>query len=59
MNLKIYINDIFYKTVTVTTDNNNGYDAKPIMMQLMTDRDAGLLSAFNVSAGMATKLVPE
>lgn len=61
MNLKIYINDIYYKTVSVTPDEKGGYDAKPIMMQLLADREAGLMSSFiNVLSGaMSTKIVPE
>jgi hypothetical protein len=59
MNLKIYINDKYYKTVTVAENDKGGYDAKPISMQLMAERDAGMLNDFGVRNSMNLRFVPE
>lgn len=57
-NLKIYINNRLYKTITVETDENGHYDSKPIMEQLMADKDAELLGLYNVSTKFGVRLTP-
>jgi len=49
MQLKIYINDKIWKTVTLDTETYNPND---YWRQLAADKEAGLLNSFNVAEGM-------
>lgn len=55
-NLKVYINNRLYKTITVEADENGHYDSKPIMEQLISEKDAGLLELYNVSSKFGVRL---
>ena len=59
MELNIIINDKPYKTVTVEANERGGYESKPILLQIMADRDAGLLNSYNVSQGLSVKIEPK
>jgi hypothetical protein len=49
MQLKVYINNKLYKTVTVQGDS---YDPGFILPEFEADRDSGLLVGFNVTQGI-------
>jgi hypothetical protein len=49
MEIKIYINDKLYKTVTVSGEK---YDPNQFWPQIKADKDAGLLNSFNISEQM-------
>lgn len=52
MQLKIYINNKLYKTVTVP---GTTYNPAFIWPEIETDRDSGMLSSFNLATGLAIK----
>jgi hypothetical protein len=52
MQVKIYINDKLYKTVTVT---GNSYEPKSFYPQILADKEAGLLNSFNVQQSMSVR----
>ena len=47
--LKIYINDKLYKTVTLESET---YEPSKYWPQINTDKQAGLLNSFNIEEGM-------
>ena len=49
MQLKIYINDKLYKTVTVETET---YDPNDFWPQIKADKEAGLLNSFDIAERM-------
>jgi hypothetical protein len=49
MQLKIYINDKLYKTVTLTDEN---YEPATYFKQMEVDKEAGLLNSFNIAEQM-------
>jgi hypothetical protein len=49
MQLKVYINNKLYKTVTVQGES---YDPGFIWPELQADRDSGLLVGFNLTQGI-------
>jgi hypothetical protein len=49
MQVKIFINDQLYKTVTV---NDKKYQPNDFWPQIQADRDSGLLNKFNIAQGM-------
>ncbi len=52
MQVKIFINDKLYKTVTVT---GNVYHPNDYWSQIQADKNSGLLNSFNVQQGMSVK----
>ena len=55
MQIKIFINDKLYKTVTVEGTKYNPADYWP---QMQADRDAGLLNSYNIQNGMSVRIEP-
>lgn len=49
--LKIYVNNQFYKEMTVDSVDGLAYDPTPVIQQIIADRDAGLLDQFNLAPG--------
>ena len=49
--LRIFINNQFYKEMTVETTDGMLYDPAPVIEQIIADRDAGLLDQFNLAPG--------
>lgn len=49
MQIKIFINDKLYKTVTVDSDK---YEPALFFKQINLDKEAGLLNPFNIAQGM-------
>jgi hypothetical protein len=49
MQIKIFINDKLYKTVTV---NDDKYEPAFFFKQINLDKEAGLLNSFNIAQGM-------
>jgi len=49
MQLKIFINDKLYKTVTVEDKN---YNPSMFWPQIKADRDSGLLNQYNIQESM-------
>jgi hypothetical protein len=49
MQIKIFINDKLYKTVTVDSDK---YEPALFFKQINLDKEAGLLNSFNIAQGM-------
>jgi len=49
MQLKVYINNKLYKTVTVP---GNTYDPSFIWPEIEADRDSGMLTSFDLSKGL-------
>ena len=49
MQIKIYINDKLYKTVTVEGET---YDPNDFWQQIKADREAGLLNSFDIAERM-------
>ena len=47
--LKIFINDKLYKTVTLDSDN---YEPSSYWPQINADKQAGLLNTFNIEESM-------
>lgn len=52
MQVKIFINDKLYKTVTVDGDK---YEPNSYWPQIQADKEAGLLSSFNVNESMSVR----
>ena len=52
MQIKIFINDKLYKTVTTI---GNSYEPNSYWPQIRADKEAGLLSSFNVNESMAVR----
>jgi hypothetical protein len=55
MQVKIFINDKLYKTVTV---EGKTYDPASYWPQMQADKDAGLLNSFNIQEKMAVSFQP-
>jgi hypothetical protein len=55
MQVKIFINDKLYKTVTV---EGNKYDPADYWAQMQADKEAGLLNSFNIQEKMAVSFQP-
>jgi hypothetical protein len=49
MQIKIFINDKLYKTVTVEGEK---YDPNSFWPQIKADKEAGLLNSFNIAERM-------
>ena len=49
--LKIFINDLFYKDITVEADNKGDYEVGPIFSMLGKEKDEGRLIAFIPPSG--------
>lgn len=52
MQVKIFINNKLYKTVTV---DGNTYEPNTYWPQIRADKEAGLLNSFNVNETMAVR----
>jgi len=52
MQIKVFINDKLYKTVTVP---GTTYDPSFIWPEIEADRDSGLLTTFNLNRGLAIR----
>ena len=52
MQLKVYINNKLYKTVTVEGDS---YDPSFIWPEIETDRDSGMLMSYDLGKGLAIR----
>ena len=53
MQLKIFINDVLYKTVTVPGEM---YNPATFWPQIEADKEAGLLANFGINEGMAIRI---
>ncbi len=49
--LQIFINDLFYKEITVDTDANGDYAIGPIFYMINQERDEGKLTEFIPPSG--------
>lgn len=58
MELKLYINEQYYKTITALPTKSGGYNAVQIVNQLHSDRAAGLLSEFEPIGNMSVRIEP-
>lgn len=58
MELKIYINNSYFKTVQVEQTDSGGYNAVKIINQLHEDKANGLLSELEPLGAMKIKIVP-
>lgn len=56
MQIKIFINDKLYKTVTIDGDS---YEPLQFYKQLDADKEAGLLNSFNIAGGMKVEFRTE
>ena len=52
MQLKVFINNKLYKTVTVP---GNTYNPNFIWPEIEADRDSGLLTTFNLNKGLSIR----
>jgi hypothetical protein len=52
MQLKVYINNKLYRTVTVEGDS---YQPNFIWPEIQIDRDSGMLSSFDLSKGLSIR----
>jgi hypothetical protein len=52
MQLKVYINNKLYKTVTVEGDS---YNPAFIWPEIETDRDSGMLMSYDLGKGLAIR----
>jgi len=50
-NLQIFINDLFYKEISVLTDNTGDYAIGPIFYMINQERDEGKLTEFIPPSG--------
>ena len=53
MKVNVYINDQFYKAVEVAGDS---YNPNFIYPQIVADKEAGLLDAFNIQEQLGIKI---
>jgi hypothetical protein len=58
MELKIYINDNYYKTITVAATKSGGFNAVAVVNQLHDERAQGLLSHLEPIGNMKIRVEP-